>query len=230
MIAGGPGCGALRPRLTVREHLMKTMERKDFDKEAKQWEDPFRTKLAGDVADAISREVKLSKDMDVMDFGCGTGLVTLRLQPLVRSITGVDSSPGMLAVLEEKIRTQGLKNIRPTFVDFEKGDLIAGQFHLIACSMTLHHIPDVAALFRLWFEKLLPGGRLCFADLDTEDGSFHPDNTGVFHFGFDRAQLKKLLYDTDFAEVRDTTATVLPRPVKGKGICDFPVFLIIAGK
>lgn len=207
---------------------MQSVERRDFDIEAKEWEDSSKAKLAGEVADAICREVKLSKDMDVMDFGCGTGLITLRLQPLVRSITGVDSSQGMLAVLEEKIRAQALDNIHTKFVDFEKGDIIEGQFHLITCSMTLHHIPDTAAVFEIWFERLLPGGHLCFTDLDAEDGSFHPNNTGVFHFGFDRELLRKLLYKTGFTEVRDMTATIRTRLVEGKGMCDFPVFLMIA--
>jgi ubiquinone/menaquinone biosynthesis C-methylase UbiE len=182
------------------------------------------------VAGAIIREVSLSKDMDVLDFGCGTGLVTLRLQPLVGTITGADSSPGMLAILEEKIRAQELTNIRTVFVDFEKGDRIGEKFHLIVCSMTLHHVPDTAALFRLWHEMLLPGGHLCLADLDTEDDSFHSDKTGVFHLGFDRERLRRSLHETGFSEVRDTTATTMSRDIAGKGKRDFPVFLIVARK
>ena len=34
--------------------------------------------------------------MDALDFGCGTGLVTLKLQPFIHSITGVDGSQGMI--------------------------------------------------------------------------------------------------------------------------------------
>ena len=59
----------------------------------------MRVKLATDVAGAVSAEVRLAADMDVLDFGCGTGLLALQLQPYVRSITGVDSSQGMLDVL-----------------------------------------------------------------------------------------------------------------------------------
>ncbi len=53
-------------------------ERRDFNKEAAQWDaNSFRVKLAQDVSAAMMRELKLSKDMTVLDFGCGTGLVTL---------------------------------------------------------------------------------------------------------------------------------------------------------
>ena len=210
---------------------MQPKEKRDFDKEAAKWDaNQGRVKLANEVADAIIREAKPSGDMDALDFGCGTGLVTLRLQPLVRNILGVDSSQGMLGVLEGKIKTQGIANARTRFVDLEKNGRIEGRFHLLASSMTLHHVPDTARLFKQWHELLLPGGLLCFADLDAEDGSFHGDNTGVFHQGFDRQHLKKLLLSAGFHDVRDTTATTMIKDVEGKGKKEFSVFLILAKK
>ena len=211
---------------------MQSEEKRDFDKDAAQWDaNAGRVKLAQDVADAIIREVKPSRHMDVLDFGCGTGLVTLRLQPLVRTILGVDSSQGMLDVLGEKIRAQGITNARTCFVDFKNRDCIEGRgFHLIVSSMTLHHVPDTAGLFTQWHEMLLPGGLLCFADLDAEDGSFHKDNTGVFHQGFDREHLKKLLLSAGFRDVHDTTATTMTMEEEGRGKKEFPVFLIVAKK
>jgi SAM-dependent methyltransferase len=210
---------------------MQPAEKKDFNKEAAQWDaNPGRVKLANEVADAIIKEAAPANNVDALDFGCGTGLVTLRLQPLVRTIIGADSSPGMLGVLEGKIRTQGLKNVETRFVDFDKGDIIEGRFDLLVSSMTLHHVPDTARLFKQWHDLLLPGGLLCFADLDAEDGSFHGDNAGVFHLGFDRKHLNKLLLAAGFRGIRDTTAATMLRDVDGKGEKAFPVFLIVARK
>jgi ubiquinone/menaquinone biosynthesis C-methylase UbiE len=207
--------------------FMEAEERKDFNKEAALWDaNPGPVKLANDVADAIIRETVPSPGMDVLDFGCGTGLVTLRLQPRVRSIIGADSSPGMLSVLKNKIKAQGLTNVRTQLVDFEKGGRIDGKFHLIASSMTLHHVPDTVALFRQWHGLLLPGGVLAAADLDTEDGSFHGNNAGVFHLGFGREHLKRLLQETGFSDVRDVTAATVTRDAEGGGKREFPVFLI----
>jgi predicted TPR repeat methyltransferase len=63
-----------------------------FDQAAATWdEQPRRVKLAQAVAEDIGRQIHLSRDIDVLDFGCGTGLLTLALQPLVRSITGADT-------------------------------------------------------------------------------------------------------------------------------------------
>jgi 2-polyprenyl-3-methyl-5-hydroxy-6-metoxy-1,4-benzoquinol methylase len=203
----------------------------DFDKEAAVWDaKPRRVKLANDVADAIIRELEPARDMDVLDFGCGTGLVTLRLQPLVRSITGVDSSPGMLAVLQEKVKEQGLKNVHPQLVDFDHGGKVAGRFHMVVSSMTMHHVANTAALLRGWFDLLLPGGRLGAADLDAEDGSFHGDNAGVFHLGFERDRLKAHLEKTGFRQVRVAAAAEITKEIPGKGKREFSVFLISARK
>jgi tRNA (cmo5U34)-methyltransferase len=205
--------------------------KKDFDKEAAQWDaNPGRVKLANQIADAIIREGLLDRSMNALDFGCGTGLVTLRIQPLVKSILGVDSSQGMLNILQEKIGALGMKNVRTQLVDFEKGGLVEGLFELIISSMTLHHITDTAALFRQLYGLLIPGGRLCIADLDKEDGSFHTDNTGVFHFGFARDYLRRLLQEAGFKDIHDVTAAKVQRVGEGEGISEFPVFLIITRK
>jgi ubiquinone/menaquinone biosynthesis C-methylase UbiE len=209
---------------------MTEKEKKDFDKEAAAWDqNSTRVQLAQDVANAIIAEVRPSKEMDALDFGCGTGLVSLRLQPLVKTITGADSSQGMLAVLEDKVRKQGLANIRTQFVDFEQGGKVAGRFHLVVSSMTLHHVPDTAGLISELYTLLVPGGLLSVADLDKEDGSFHSDNAGVFHFGFDRLHLKGLLQKAGFSDIRDTTAARIVRPGE-QGNTEFPVFLITGRK
>src|SRR5512135_1241451 len=191
---------------------MSEENKRDFNKEAEQWDaNPGRVKLANEIADAVIREGSLERTMNVLDFGCGTGLVTLRLQPLVKSILGADSSQGMLGVLQGKIDALGVTNVRTRLVDFEKGARVEGPFDLIVSSMTLHHVPDTATLFSQWYDLLAPGGRLCFADLDAEDGSFHSDNTGVFHLGFDRDHLKRLLRNANFKDIRDVTAATVQR-------------------
>jgi len=204
----------------------------DFEQEAATWDaNPKRVKLAQDVAAAIIRVLQPVPHMEALDFGCGTGLVTLRLQPLVRRITGADSSPGMLAVLQDKVKNQGLTNVSTRLVDFEKGEAPEGRFHLLVSSMTMHHVEDTAALLRLWFDLLLPGGLVGVADLDTEDGSFHGDNTtGVFHRGFERSRVQALLADTGFRQVRATTAAAMKKEIAGGEEREFTVFLITGRK
>ncbi len=93
-----------------------------------------------------------------MDFGCGTGLLTLNIQPHVRSVTGVDNSPGMIDVLERKIGDSGLDNVRVLCVDIEKGERLAGSYDLVTSAMTLHHIRDIGPLFRTVLRDRQAGG------------------------------------------------------------------------
>ena len=100
-------------------------EKRDFNKEASSWdENPVRVKLANDVANTIKKQVKLTPEMEVMDFGCGTGLITLQMQPFVKSITGIDSSEGMLEILNSKIDKLKLDNTKSLLVDLDKGDIL----------------------------------------------------------------------------------------------------------
>ena len=62
-------------------------KKRNFDQEAASWDQvPRRVKVAQDIAQSIIREISLTLDIDIMDFGCGTGLLTFSLQPFVRSI------------------------------------------------------------------------------------------------------------------------------------------------
>jgi 2-polyprenyl-3-methyl-5-hydroxy-6-metoxy-1,4-benzoquinol methylase len=206
-------------------------DRRDFDKAAASWdEQPARVQMANDVAAAIAREVVLRADMDVLDFGCGTGLLTLRLAPRVRSITGVDSSRGMLDVLAGKVARQKLTNVRTLLLDLEAGDSLSDTYDLIVSNMTLHHIREIGPLLDRLCEALSPGGYLCLSDLDPDGGLFHSDNQGVFHFGFDRADLRGAFAAAGFEDVRDTTAAEVTRPTRTGELRRFSIFLITGRK
>jgi ubiquinone/menaquinone biosynthesis C-methylase UbiE len=214
----------------MERHIMN-IDKRDFDKEAASWDErPYRVKLAKNIADAISRQIAVTSDMDVLDFGCGTGLLTIQLQPLVRSITGVDSSQGMLDILNTKIIKLKLANVRAVLVDFDKGDTLAGNYHLIVSNMTLHHVKDIELLFDRFYYVMAPSGYLCIADLDLDDGRFHENNTGVFHFGFDRGTLRRTLAEAGFDNVQDMSAAEVMKPTVGGEMRQFTVFLMTGQK
>jgi ubiquinone/menaquinone biosynthesis C-methylase UbiE len=207
------------------------VERRDFDKEATTWDEvPARVKLANDIAIAISKEILLTSNMDVLDFGCGTGLLTLQLHPVVHSITGVDSSRGMIDVLKAKIDKQNLPNVRTQYLDTEKGNILEGTYDLIVSGMTLHHVKEIRPLLDQFYRILTSSGYLCIADLDLDDGQFHGNNDGVFHFGFDRALLRRDFMEAGFVDIRDRTAAELMKPVSEGGAQLFTVFLMMGRK
>ena len=208
-----------------------SLEKRDFDKDASQWDDnPGRVKVAADIAGAMIAEIPLTKELNILDFGCGTGLVTLALQPFVRSITGIDSSPGMLDVLNRKISERGLSNVRTQHLDMDHGGNLSGLYHLVVSSMTLHHIREINPLLKQFYQILRPSGILCIADLDEDGGRFHESNDGVFHYGFSREALARQFEEAGFQNVRTVQAAAVEKPVAGGASHLFTIFLIIGIK
>ena len=208
-----------------------TTEKRDFNQAAATWdENPGRVKLARDIADSMINNLPITRDMNAMDFGCGTGLLTVRLQSLVRSITGVDSSQGMLDILNRKITKLQMSNVKTMLVDIEKGQPLTGNYQLIVSSMTLHHIAEIKPILAQFYNVITPGGFLSIADLDSDDGQFHEDKTGVFHSGFDRNVMRQYFSEAGFDNITDATAATLTKPSLSQRIQKFTIFLITGRK
>ena len=206
-------------------------KKRDFDKEANSWDDdPLRVKLANDIFRCISREIVLLPRMDVMDYGCGTGLLTLQFHPLVRSITGFDSSEGMLNVFRKKVKDKNLSRVEAHHINLDAQATVNGQYHLITSNMTLHHVKNIQPLLHQFYKVLQPSGHLCITDLDTDDGKFHDNNDGVFHQGFDRSVLQKFYKKTGFVDIRDIKATEIRKTGRDGIERNFSVFLMIGRK
>lgn len=202
------------------------MQTQRFDQAAATWDDnPRRVSLAKAVAEAIGKRVQLSPTMAVLDFGCGTGLLTLNLRPRVGAITGADTSSGMLEALRRKLTDQGLTGVESFQLRPEEGYAIRGTYDLIVSSMTLHHVPELVPLFRRFRDHLREGGQVALADLDTEDGSFHDQVEDVFHLGFERDQVTDWLREAGFEGIETVTAHEMRR--NGR---DYPIFLVTARK
>lgn len=209
---------------------MEKQGKRDFDAAAANWdEEPRRVMLAQDVVTAICRELPLAAEMEALDYGCGSGLVTLGLHPFVGRITGADSSQGMLDVLGRKVRERGISNVATKFIDLEQQQL-EGSFDLIVSSMTLHHVVDVEGLIGSLVRMLRPGGWLALADLESEDGSFHEDATGVFHRGFDREFLTSVCSLNSLADIRIVTAATIDKSTGSGETRVYPVLLCLARK
>lgn len=187
----------------------------DWDKVA------MRVENVENIARAMRKQIRFADGMHLMDFGSGTGLLLERIAPLVSSITAVDTSQAMNEQLAEK------RGRLPCELEIVQEDLLtsdlAQSFDGIISSMTLHHVEDIGRLFRVFFDRLKPGGFIALADLDSEDGHFHPDATGVFHHGFDRQELRKVAGQAGFERIELQTASVIHKPRS-----DYPVFLLTA--
>jgi SAM-dependent methyltransferase len=198
-----------------------------FDARAMDWDNiPGRAERANAVADAIRAQVPLSRTMSALEYGCGTGLLSFALQAELGPIMLADSSIGMLEVLRGKIARAGIPNMIPLRLDLAVDPPPVGRFDLIYTLMTLHHIPDTAKILGCFDSLLQPGGVLCIADLDKEDGSFHSADSGFDgHYGFERAELGLDLERAGFTLIRFITCYSVI-----KGDQSYPLFLAVAEK
>lgn len=198
-----------------------------FDSKAREWDDnPLFRERGLMIAEAIRKAVPLNRHMNALDYGCGTGLLSFPLRDELGAILMADSSTGMLDVVREKIAAQGVTNMTTLKLDLLADPPPAQRFDLIVTSMTLHHVPDTDHILRIFHDLLEPGGYLCIADLDQEDGSFHGPEIDVHH-GFDRADLSLRGAQAGFVDTQFQTVFSIAK--KGEsGTRDYPVFLMTA--
>jgi len=94
----------------------------------------------------------------VLDFACGTGLVTLRLAPHVSHVRGIDISPDMVAIAREKVCAQGVPNVEVTNTDLFDPCLEPGSFDAVTAFNVMCYIPDLPRVLARVRALLKPGG------------------------------------------------------------------------
>ena len=201
------------------------MKQKDhFAHKSKSWDmSSRRVKNAQAIAEGILNNIEMNEKMVLMDFGAGTGLLSYFIAPKVDTIVAVDSSPSMLEKFREKCKEFDC-NTEIIQKDLST-ETIDREFDGIISSMTIHHLKDIKALFEKLYGMLKKDGFIAIADLDSEDGTFHSEDTGVHHHGFDRKILKNIVEDTGFRNVQLETVSTIEKPHR-----DFTVFLLTARK
>jgi 2-polyprenyl-3-methyl-5-hydroxy-6-metoxy-1,4-benzoquinol methylase len=132
----------------------------------------------------------------VLDFGCGTGLLTEKLSPPADSVVALDTSIAMIQVLKIKITTLGLTNVEPIANPLEEAmsvntGLFKTPFDLIICSSVCAFLEDYPATVRTLGQLLRSGGAFVQWDWELDPESDEP-------FGLSRSQIEEALDATGF--------------------------------
>lgn len=196
-----------------------------FSEKSKVYEkEPARVDNVTNIADAILNKLSYDKTTThLMDFGSGTGLLTTKIAPHVKKITTVDISPSMNEQLRAKqdLLACELAMLELDLVEHELDDTFDG----IISSMTIHHVEDTLALFHKFYRMLNNGGTIALADLDKEDGTFHTEDMGVFHFGFDQDEFAALAKKAGFEDITIEIVSIAKKPYG-----EYPIFLLTGRK
>lgn len=135
-----------------------------WDRHADEWDEDENARSYAAFAyvsllehvDILSIEWKKNR---VLDFGCGTGLLSEKLAPLVKEIIAVDTSQKMIDVL----RGKRIGNINPICenIDGKHHHAFANvlmEFELITASSVCSFLPDYEAMLGLLVKSLVPNG------------------------------------------------------------------------
>lgn len=176
------------------------MENNVFEQMAKRYDTEERIELAKVIVNEVIPELRNSKSKSLIDYGCGTGLISLELSDLVDSVLMIDSSKQMLEVVKAKISNKGITNAKVFHSDFtqETPELKAD---IVLMSLVLLHIPDTQRILRELFKILNDGGKLIIIDFDKNDKINHPK----VHNGFSHEELKRRLSEVGFKSIKIKT-------------------------
>lgn len=161
----------------------------NFNDEAKEWDTDRRINRAKQIADFLKSKINFGNKSIMLEFGCGTGLISNHFLDYFSKIIGYDQSDKMLEVfnkkfLEEKDRVIGINNIVE----------LNSEVDIVISSMVFHHIEDINQSLNDIKKVLKKHGELIIVDLDLDDGSFHSNEIGFKgHNGFDRDLFVKQL-------------------------------------
>ena len=105
--------------------------------------------------EAFLRLLGICGDERVLEIGCGTGRLAVRVAPLAREFVGVDISPKTVAVAREHLASTNARVICSDFLTWE----CDGKFDVIYSSLTFMHISDKLGAIRKVASLLSDGGR-----------------------------------------------------------------------
>ncbi len=202
------------------------MKKDYFNEKSKVYEtDEKRVDNVKNIAEGIIENIKFKNTDILLDFGSGTGLLTEYISKYVNKIIANDISISMNEKLNEKIANSKfdckIEILADNICSFEPLLKLDG----IISSMTIHHVEDVKALMKIFFNILKKGGVIALADLEPENGTFHNEDMGVFHFGFDKEEFLNYAKEAGFIELKIQTVSIAQKPYG-----EYPIFLLTGRK
>jgi len=101
----------------------------------------------------------LSADMEVLEFGCGTGTTALIHAPYVAHIQAIDYSNKMIDIARGKAATAGVTNVSFDVATIEEWQTDEASYDMIQAHSILHLVLDLDVVLAKARRLIKPGGR-----------------------------------------------------------------------
>ncbi|MGL5440042.1 MAG: class I SAM-dependent methyltransferase [Filifactoraceae bacterium] len=192
----------------------------NFDERALKWDDKYRVERAKLLSDILISKLPPANIDNVMEFGCGTGLFSCNLSDQFKNIYCIDTSEKMIEVLDEKLKTLNIFNVKTACRNLlEEDEASKSEYDLIFTSMALHHIVDIERILNIFYKLLNEGGKLAIIDLNKDNGEFHSNECDFEgHHGFEECEFKKLLEKIGFKNISIETIYKDIKYIEGKNV------------
>lgn len=102
----------------------------------------------------------LSVDDDVLELGCGTGTIALRLAPFTRRLRAIDLSTEMIAIAREKLAAAPTPQLSLEVADADAPSVAPGSQDVVLAFSLLHLVDDLDYTLAVAAHALRPGGLL----------------------------------------------------------------------
>lgn len=152
-------------------------------------------------ANALS---SLLPPLDVVDFGCGTGVLSVELARWAHRVTAVDRSAVALEAARIRAKREGLNNIQFVEADLHALPKNLGGKDLVVISQSLHHVEQPERVLAGAARVLKPGGRVVVLELMPHDEQWVKSRLGHHHLGFEPAGLVAAMSAAGFSDVQLT--------------------------
>ena len=172
--------------------------RQFFESEGEQW-DRVRDELFGDRFFLFALLGLLERDARYGDLGCGSGVVSDALAPVVSSIVAVDDSPAMLKEARERLADH-------PHVEVKRGAIEAlpiddDALDIATLTLVLHHVPDPEQALAEVARVLRAGGRLLIVDMHPHDRQEYRQEMGHVWMGFSPERMQRMLSRSGFSNI-----------------------------
>lgn len=145
--------------------------------------------------------------LEVVDFGCGTGVLTVEMARWARRVVAIDANADVLAQARERAQRAEATNVTFLREDLHRLSLPDARKDLVVISQSLHHVEDPRTVLAEAARILKPGGRLVLLELMPHEERWVRERLGHRHLGFDPESLRALFKEVGFGKVELTAHT-----------------------
>ena len=179
------------------------MNKERFEAIAQKYDTPKNIQLAQIIAQETNQLLERSQHRSLLDYGGGTGLVTLNIDHNFETVTLMDASPNMIDVFRTKVEALDKTSTTALTGDALSDDtsLADTTYDVIFLSLVLLHSGNYQGLLEKLITHLNEGGQLILVDFDKNEKIDHPN---VYN-GFDQSDIRAVLEQNGLTNINTHT-------------------------